>query len=250
LAYIADAFDDSIAVIDVREAKTLATISLGRQPELSLEDEGERLFYAARLSLDGWYSCHSCHTDGHANGLLSDNLGDGGYGAPKRVLSLLGAGDTGPWAWNGKVPTLELQIRKSIESTMQGRKPREEQVAALAAYLRTLAPPPPALDPLRGHSDAAAIDRGRKAFESRGCASCHVPPTYASSASFDVGLKDELAATHFNPPSLRGISQRGPYFHDNLAATLESVLLEHRHPRGSPPSPEELRDLIAFLNSI
>jgi YVTN family beta-propeller protein len=249
LAYVADAFGDSISVIDVREAKTLATISLGSQPELTLEDRGERLFYDARLSLDGWYSCHSCHTDGHSNGLLSDNLGDGGYGAPKRVLSLLGTGDTGPWAWNGTVPTLESQIRKSIESTMQGRKPREEQVAALAAYLRTLAPPP-ALDPLRGHSDAAAIDRGRQLFESRGCASCHIPPSYASSETFDVGLKDELGARHFNPPSLLGVSQRAPYFHDNRATTLESALLEHRHPRGSTFSPEELRDLIAFLNSI
>lgn len=249
LAYVTDAFDDSIYVIDVREAKTLATISLGPQPELTLEDQGERLFYDARLSLDGWYSCHSCHTDGHTNGLLSDNLGDGGYGAPKRVLSLLGAGDTSPWAWNGKVPTLELQIRKSIESTMQGRKPRDEQVAALAAYLRTLAPPP-SLDPLRGQSDAAATDRGRKLFESRGCASCHVPPSYASAETFDVGLKDELGETYFNPPSLRGVGQRAPYFHDNRAATLESVLQEHRHPRGSSLSAEERRDLIAFLNSI
>jgi cytochrome c peroxidase len=207
------------------------------------------LFYDARLSLDGWYSCHSCHTDGHTSGLLSDNLGDGGYGAPKRVLSLLGAGDTGPWAWNGTIPTLESQIRKSIESTMQGRKPRDEQVAALAAYLRTLTPPP-ALDSLRGKTDAAAIERGRKTFESRGCASCHVPPSYASADSFDVSLKDELGATHFNPPSLRGVSQRGPYFHDNCAATLESVLIEHRHPPGSSLSAEELCDLIAFLNSI
>lgn len=248
LAYVADTFGDAIAVIDVPGEKKLATISLGPQPELSLVDRGELLFYDARLSLDGWYSCHSCHTDGHANGQRSDNLGDGGFGAPKRVLSLLGTGETGPWAWNGVVPALETQIRKSIMSTMQGRKPREDQVAALAAYLRSLAPPP-AFGPLLGES-AAAVERGRKVFDAHDCAHCHAPPAYASKETFDVGLKDESGASRFNPPSLRGVSQRGPYFHDNRAATLEAVFREHNHPGDSRFSQEELRDLLAFLNSI
>ena len=47
-------------------------------------------------------SCHSCHTDGHTNGQLNDNLSDfKTFGAPKRVLSLLGKRDTMPLAWNG-----------------------------------------------------------------------------------------------------------------------------------------------------
>ena len=54
-------------------------------------------------------SCHSCHPDGHTNGLLNDNLGDGNFGAPKRVLSLLGVGQTGPWAWNGGVADLGVR---------------------------------------------------------------------------------------------------------------------------------------------
>lgn len=253
LAYVADTFGDAIAVVDVREAKKLATISLGPQGELELADRGELLFYDARLSLDGWYSCHSCHTDGHTNGRLSDNLGDGGYGAPKRVLSLLGVGDTGPWAWNGAVTSLELQIRKSIESTMQGSKPNDEQVAVLAAYLRTLEPPP-ALGAVPGQRDAArdsaAVERGRQVFESRGCTNCHAPPSYASQENFDVGLKDESGATRFNPPSLRGVSQRAPYFHDNRAATLSAVFREHQHPGESRYSDHELRDLLAFLGSL
>lgn len=248
LAYVADTFGDAIAIVDVRDAKLSATISLGPPSELSLADRGELLFYDARLSLDGWYSCHSCHPDGHANGLLTDNLSDGGYGAPKRVLSLLGTGDTGPWAWNGGLASLEAQIRKSIESTMQGRKPREEQVAALAAYLRTLAPPP-ALGPFVGH-DAASVERGRRVFEARGCTNCHVPPAYASRETFDVGLKDEAEATRFNPPSLRGVSQRGPYLHDNRAATLSDVFRAHKHPGDSRYSDDDLWDLLAFLNSI
>ena len=88
-------------------------------------------------------SCQSCHTDGHTNSLLSDTLGDGSYGAPKRVPSLLGVAATGPWTWTGSIPRLEDQIRKSIVTTMHGTKPTDEQVADLAAYLSSLAPPSP-----------------------------------------------------------------------------------------------------------
>ena len=87
---------------------------------MSQVDRGELLFYDARLSHDRWMSCDSCHTDGHTNGLLNDNQGDGSFDAPKRVLSLLGVGDTAPWAWNGSVDDLEAQVRKSVQTTMHG----------------------------------------------------------------------------------------------------------------------------------
>ena len=38
--------------------------------------------------------------------------------------------------------TIEEQIRKSIRSTMQGPEPRNEQLRALAAYVKSLPPPP------------------------------------------------------------------------------------------------------------
>ena len=83
----------------VRQAS--GSIPLGPRPELGPVERGERLFLDARLSHDGWMSCQSCHTDGQTNGLLADTLGDGGFGAPKRVTSLLGVGATGPWTWTG-----------------------------------------------------------------------------------------------------------------------------------------------------
>ena len=120
-------------------------------------------------------SCHSCHTDGHTNNLLSDTLGDGSYGAPKRVPSLLGVAATGPWTWTGSIARLEDQIRKSIATTMHGTKPTDEQVADLTAYLSSLAPPSPEVTGI-GPVDAPAVARGREVFEARKCASCHVPP--------------------------------------------------------------------------
>lgn len=245
--YAADELEDVVNVIDAESATRTDQISLGRQPELSLADRGERLFHDGSLSHGGWMSCHSCHPDGHSNGLLNDNLGDGGFGAPKRVLSLLGVGRTGPWAWNGGVGDLETQIKKSIETTMRGKEASSDQVRALAAYLRTLQPPP-AVD--AGSGDPAAIARGKSVFESRRCSRCHAPPEYTSEGTFDVGLKDEFDFAQFNPPSLRGVGQRDRLFHDNRAASLEDVLKKFKHQVDAELPASELADLIAFLRSL
>ena len=61
------------------------------------------------------------------NGRLNDNLTDGSFGTPKRVLSLLGVKDTGPWAWNGHMKDLETQVRTSLKSTMQGPTPTADR---------------------------------------------------------------------------------------------------------------------------
>ena len=113
-AYVADTFGDAIFVVDIAAKKVECQIALGPEPALTASERGERLFYDARLSHDGWFSCHSCHSDGHTTGLLNDNLTDGSFGTPKRILSLMGVGETGPWAWNGSMRTLESQIEKSI----------------------------------------------------------------------------------------------------------------------------------------
>lgn len=248
-AYVANSFGDSISVLDLQTRRVTGEISLGPPPELTLADRGERLFYDARLSLNGWFSCHSCHTDGHTNGRLNDNFGDDYFGEPKRILSLLGTRDTGPWAWNGGAQTLARQIEKSIKVTMQGGAPDDATVRALNEYLLTLRPPP-SLAEARSTRDRDAIERGRTVFTRQGCASCHTPPTYTSPDVYDVGIHDKRGTTEFNPPSLRGLSQRGPYFHDNRAGRLEDVFTKHRHGLDGELSRKELDDLLAFLRDL
>jgi YVTN family beta-propeller protein len=248
-AYVANTFADSISVVDLQLGRVEAEVTLGPQRELSLEERGELLFYDARLAHDGWFSCHSCHTDGHTNGLLNDNLGDNSFGAPKRVLSLLGVRDTGPWAWNGSIGDLESQIRKSIETTLRGPKPSEAQVQALTAYLRTLSPPPSAAR-LTGEVDEKAVRRGREVFQQQACGNCHAPPEYTSPKTYNVGLTDEVGNKSFNPPSLRGVSQGGPFFHDNRARSLEEVFTRYQHQLKGELSKQELDDLLAFLRSL
>jgi cytochrome c peroxidase len=242
---VAGQADDTISVVEAATGRSLRTIPLGPRPELSLADRGEALFHDSRLSLDGWMSCQSCHTDGHSNGQLGDTLGDGSYGAPKRVPSLLGVGSTGPWTWTGSIPRLEDQIQKSVERTMRGTPLSGEQVDALAAYLRSLSPPR-----RRIGTDPAAEARGRLVFEKQQCARCHRPPTYTSPGRHDVDLVDEAGNRRFNPPSLRGLVNRDPLLHDGRAETIEAVFLEHDHPGGQPMSAAEVADLAAFLRSL
>jgi YVTN family beta-propeller protein len=248
-AYVADSLDDTISVVEIATGLRPATISLGPRPELTAADRGERLFSSAKLSHDGWMSCHSCHTDGHSNSLLSDTLGDGSYGAPKRVPSLLGVAATGPWTWTGSIPRLEDQIRKSIDTTMHGVKPTDENVSDLAAYLNSLAPPSAEVMGIAS-GDASAIGRGREVFESRKCASCHVPPKYTSLERYDVGLHDEAGNREFNPPSLRAVSRRDSLLHDGRAGSLEDVFQNERHPRGLALTTREIADLVAFLRTL
>jgi len=250
LAFVANQFDDSVSLVDLQKRKTVATVLLGPTPELSLAQKGELLFHDGRLSHDNWMSCHSCHTDGHTNGQMNDNLSDRSFGASKRVLSLLGSRDTGPYAWNGSVPNLATQVRSSIEKTMRRDDVTlDDQIDALVAYTQSLEVPP-SIDELRGRADAAAIERGREIFVKRACANCHAGDNYTSPEAYDVGLVDKLGNRKFNPPSLRGVGHRGPYFHDSSGAQLEDVFAEHGHPEASSYSRDEVNDLVQFLRSL
>ena len=194
-------------------------------------------------------SHHSCHTQGHSNGQLNDNLSDGSFGTPKRVLSLLGVGQTGPWAWTGEVKTLEQQMTNSIKNTMQGKAPTDEQVAALVAYLKTL-PAPPIPNALAVVRNASEIQRGEELFQSLDCQRCHMPPTYSSPRAYDVGLTDSVGNKKFNPPSLRGVGRRNSLFHDARATSLKDVFAKHKHQLNRELSTAELDRLLQFLRSL
>ena len=243
--FVADMFSDSVSVVDSSTMTRTAQISLGLQPELSIEQSGEALFYDSRLSHDGWMSCHSCHTDGHTNGQLNDNLSDGSLGDPKRVLSLLGVSDTGPWAWNGQVKTLEEQVANSIETTMQGRAGTEKEVSALVAYVKTL-PAPSQFSAADDDRVDVQVQRGAELFNALECRRCHTPPTYTSEGAYEVGF----GPTKFNPPSLRGVGRRETLFHDSRADSLLSVFVRHKHQLPRELSAEEVRSLVRFLKTL
>lgn len=253
--YVANMLSDSISIVSLKDQES-TQIPLGPQAKWTDVDRGERLFFNAKLSHDGWMSCHSCHTDGHTNGLLNDNFSDTSFGAPKRVLTLLGKAKTAPFAWNGKAEDLETQIKNSLTLTMQmDEPPSDDQLQELAAFLKTL-PSPPSIDEARKRVDKEAIARGQKVFHQADCRQCHAPPAFTVTGLFDVGLSDSEGNHEFNPPSLLGVGQRVHFFHNNTAKTLSDVFLKHKHPVGPQAqdaevlTPQQVADLVQFLRSL
>lgn len=245
--YVANTRSDTLSVIAADRRREIARIPLGPgTPVRTAADRGEALFHDATRSLRGWMSCASCHAGGHTNHGLSDTLGDGHYGAPKRVLSLLGVAGTRPFAWDGGMRQLEDQIAKSVRTTLRGPELTGEEIADLAAYLRTLEPPDSLAAP---EPPAEVLAAGRAAFEEYSCNRCHRAPLYTSPGVHDVGLTDERGATRFNPPSLRGVRFRRTLFHDGSARSLEEVLRIHPG-NGVSVAAEDLRNLVAFLRTL
>jgi len=224
-------------------------LPLGPTPELGPAERGEQLFFSARLSHASWFSCHSCHVDGHTNGGQSDTFGDDTEGAPKRVLSLLGVGETGPWGWNGKKSTLPKQIHQSAASTMRGKDLTDKAATDIAAFLKTLQPPPP-FQPATTPTDKALVKDGRRLFESLNCTDCHTGTVLTSADVYDVGLVDERGLRKFNPPTLRGVGYRENLFHDKRASNLEEVFTKFEHQFDRKLSGTELKSLLRYLRSL
>ena len=238
-AYVADMLDDTISVVELGAGTLLRSISLGPRPEPGAVGRGERLFHDARLSHHGWMSCQSCHTDGHTNGRLADTLGDGSYGAPKLVPTLLGGGhhrplgmDRGRRTARGSGPQID---RDDHEGGGAGRG-KGGGPGGLPAIARAAAGRPP-----EGRDAEEGVGRGRAVFRDRGCADCHAGPAYTSAGQYDVGLSDEVGNRKFNPPSLRGVGRRDRFLHDGRASSLEEVFRDHAHPSGAVLSPRRSR---------
>ncbi|MFT5325408.1 MAG: YVTN family beta-propeller protein [Planctomycetaceae bacterium] len=249
--FVVNSMSDSVSIVDLMGNRPVDTISLGPSPSLGMVERGEAAFFNATLSHESWMSCHSCHTDGHTNNGLADTLGDGDFGDAKRVPTLLGVWSTGPWAWNGSQNQLHGQIRKSLSSTMHASELDDDLITDLTAYVTKLERPP-SVAVARGKGPHPTVEyKAREIFEAAGCATCHNGFTsYTTDDVFDVGLSDAHGNSHFNPPSLSGVSQRDRLFHDGRARSLEDVLIRFDHPSKDALSKRQRKVLIAFLRAL
>ena len=215
----------------------------------------------------GGLSCATCHPNGGANVEfrlpgLSDRPGNvdvthrafGGFLAdgranPVNIPSLRGIAATAPYGRAGLVAGLRAFTRRVIVLEFEGDEPAPWLLDALLAYQRQLSFPPPGAT--RGGEDAMA--RGRAIFNRPfpaggrlGCAGCHPP-----SAAFQDGQRHDVGTGGlFDSPSLRGLGETAPYFHDGRAEDLAAVVrhFDARHELGLGPG--EVADLAAYLARI
>jgi YVTN family beta-propeller protein len=261
--YVANYLADAVQVVDAESATLLKTIPLGGPKTLSLARRGEIVFHDARHSFNQWYSCNTCHSDGHTNGLDFDTLNDGRQDlsafhtrSRKKVPTLRRVTKTKPWTWHGWQSDLNDAMVESFTKSMQGPKPKADDVTALVAYLDTLDfPKNPYRDP--AGSLSAAATRGREVFRSpkAACNTCHGGQELTDGKIHSVGLEErDDAYKGYNPPSLRGVYDKDPYLHDGRAKSLRDALAGP-HAADSVTglgelSKAELDDLIEYLRSL
>ena len=255
---------DALQIVNAETGALENTIALGGPAEPSLERRGEALFHDATRSLNQWYSCNSCHSDGgHTNGQDFDTMNDGWQDnstmhrrSRKKVPTLRGVAETGPWTWHGWQDSLEKSTFESFTKSMQGPKPSPDDLAAVVAYLKTLEFPP---NPYRAPNGAlsAAAERGAAVYRSAkaACATCHGGPhlTDGKIHDLDLGERGDVYVGH-NPPSLIGVYDKDPYMHDGRARDLRETLTKHHNPDdvtgAGALSEQELADLIEYLKSL
>ena len=249
---VANYLSDSIQIVDLETNQIQQTISLGAPAELSLVRRGEVVFYDADRSLHSWFSCHTCHTDGHTSGQVFDTRNDQSYGTPKLIPTLRGVAETGPWTWHGWQMDLKDAMRRSLIESMNSENPvSQDDVEALAAYLSTLTHP----DNPRATSDSPSRELGRNLFQGRaGCVKCHSGSTFTTPDKYDGGVDDPRDRNKlYNPPSLKGVSTRRRFLHTGKARSLEQVLTKYHRPEdlvGESLNEAEIAALVDYLRSL
>jgi YVTN family beta-propeller protein len=264
--YVADALDDAISVIDVAARERVRIIDLGGPREITEARLGERIFHDARYTFARQFACHSCHPDGHIDGITYDIEPDGLGVNPVDNRTLRGINDTSPFKWEGTNPTLKRQCGPRLAAFFTRVDPfTAEQSAALDRYIVTIQRPPNRYR--EGDEFTPAQRRGRALFErqydksgnelepTERCVFCHAPPYFTNRNQYDVGTASDLD-THsvFDVPHLNNIYASPPYLHDGRASSLEEIWTLYNpfdtHGRTNDLTKAELNDLIEYLKTL
>jgi len=197
-AYVANALDDSVTVLDTADFTVAREISLGGPGEETEIRRGEKLFHSAANVVYRQFSCRSCHPDGHTNGLTFDIEADGIGLAPVVTRTLRGILDTPPFKWEGINPTLGRQCGPRFAVFFARQEPYDlPDLEALVRYESTIELPPNRHRRPDGLTPAQR--RGKVIFDRRTnnngepiprewwCTSCHWGPYGTSRTKSTVG---------------------------------------------------------------
>jgi YVTN family beta-propeller protein len=266
-AFTANALDDSLTVIDLERLESVARIDLGGPKVITKVRFGERLFHSANITFHRQFSCHSCHPDGHVDGLTYDIEPDGIGVSPVDNRTLRGILDTAPFKWEGTNPSLQRQCGPRLAVFFTRIQPfTPEELSALDNYICTIQRPPNRYRPL-GAELTDAQRRGKQMFErtmtndgrvipkEKRCVTCHFPPLYTDRKTHDVGTKFPFdRESRFDTPHLSNIYDSSPYLHNGIAETLEEIWTRYNpndmHGVTNDMTKDQLNDLIEYLKTL
>ena len=266
-AFAANALDDSLTVIDLDKLEAVGTVDLGGHKVVTKVRYGERLFHSANITFHRQFSCHSCHPDGHIDGLTYDIEPDGIGVCPVDNRTLRGILDTAPFKWEGTNPSLQRQCGPRLSVFFTRIQPfTPEELSALDNYICTIPRPSNRYRPL-GAELTNAQRRGKKMFErmtandgrvipkQNRCVTCHCPPLYTDRNRHDIGTKLWLDhESRFDTPHLNNIYDSAPYLHNGIAETLEEIWTRYNpndtHGVTNDMTKDQLNDLMEYLKTL
>jgi len=266
-AFVANCLDDSLTVIDLESLEAIERIDLGGSKEITTTRRGERLFHSANITFHRQFSCHSCHPDGHVDGLTYDIEPDGIGSSPVDNRTLRGILDTAPFKWEGTNPSLQRQCGPRLAVFFTRIQPfTPEELHALETYICTIPRPPNRYRDLgaelteaqrRGKAmfERTRTNDGRAIPEEERCVTCHFPPLYTDRSRQDVGTKMWLdQESRFDVPHLSNIYDSAPYLHNGVAETLEEIWTKYnsydQHGVTNDMTKDQLNDLIEYLKTL
>jgi len=140
---------------------------------------------------------------------------------------------------------------------------------AVGAFERKLVTPSRWDDFLKGNKEALTAEqsKGFETFAKAGCVTCHNGPAVGGMMYQKLGLvkawpdlkdqgrfeatKVETDKFYFKVPSLRNITETGPYLHDGSVKTLEEMVSKMaEYQLGKALTTEETTSIVTFLKSL
>jgi len=246
-------FSGTVVFVDGATMKVDRTVAVAPQPSANEVRRGEAIFHDADFCFQRWLSCSTCHPDGRADGLNWDLMNDG-IGSPKNTRSMVLAHHTPPAMSRGVRSGMPAAAAAGFEFLLF-QTPEAEELRAVEAYLRSLAPEPsPSLADGRLSGKAR---RGKAIFDSSqvGCSRCHPAPLFTDQLMHDVGTRGPYEMRdRFATPTLIEAWRTAPYMHNGRHATIEEMLIEGKH--GTKPGgldklgARQIKDLVAFVLSL
>lgn len=236
----------TLLVQNRQPAQLLFYVAGGRAPRYAVQlggdsvyDTGHEIFHR---DPGGGVACASCHVEGGDDGHTWEFST---FGLRRTQSVNVGLAGTAPFHWQGDMHDLSTLMEEVLVGRMGGVHQSQGRTQALQSWLFELQPPPP---PRRG-DDPAAV-RGRVLFDGQAqCSTCHSGAKLTDNATVDVGTGEPLQV-----PSLVGIAYRAPFMHSGCAATLRDRFDPNcggaQHGNASDLAPEQLDDLIAYLESL
>jgi hypothetical protein len=263
-------------VVDTAAYTVTDVITVTEIPLPPVMLRGKRLFHSSddpRMARRQWISCNSCHFEGEHDGRTWSFA----FAGPRNTTSLLGMIETYPLRWSGEwdesADSEFANVRENFgDGLIDGdmhcelsppdcvspapNQGRSYDLDSLALFLDSLEMP---LSPghAQGEPLSEAEQRGQATFSrpDLGCITCHPPPLYTDLEKHDVGTatSGEKIGPDYDTPTLCGLYDSVPYYHDGSAPDLVAALTRLT-PGGehdlSALAESEFQDLIAFLLAL